>query len=93
MNRRVHACDESPDDPAARAILALLGKRAPPATICPSEAARALSPDDWRPLMPAVREAARRLALAGRLRITQRGATLDPAAEWVGAIRLAHPLR
>ena len=47
------------------AILALLARRRPGTTICPSEAARALAGDDdaaWRPLMPAVREAAAALA-------------------------------
>jgi predicted DNA-binding transcriptional regulator len=38
------------------AILSLLVRRAPTATICPSEVARAISPD-WRGAMPAVHAA------------------------------------
>uniref|UniRef100_A0A7I4F3V4 Uncharacterized protein n=1 Tax=Physcomitrium patens TaxID=3218 RepID=A0A7I4F3V4_PHYPA len=39
-------------------ILELLGKRAPAATICPSEAPRALHPENWRDLMDITRECA-----------------------------------
>ncbi|HYO36051.1 MAG TPA: DUF3253 domain-containing protein, partial [Geodermatophilus sp.] len=49
-----------------QAIDALLDARAPGATICPSEAARAVDPKGWRELMPAAREAAGRLAAAGQ---------------------------
>ena len=72
-----------------RAILAALARRTSGLSVCPSEVARALDAGDWRPLMPAVRDAARRLAAQGRIRVTQRGAVLDPRAEWQGAIRLA----
>jgi hypothetical protein len=61
----------------AETILALLAQRRPGATICPSEAARRLAEDDWRPLMPAVREAAARLADEGRVQVTQRGQVVD----------------
>ena len=44
------------------------------ATICPSEAARSLDPEAWKPLMEKTREAARRLAHRGVIEITQRGA-------------------
>jgi hypothetical protein len=72
------------------AILALLEARARGATICPSEAARAVAGDDeplWRPLMEPTREAARRLVAAGRLEITQSGRVVDPSAAR-GAVRL-----
>ena len=65
---------------AREAILALLAARRADATICPSEAARALAgddPADWRPLMPAVREAAAELADEGRVAVTQRGRPVD----------------
>ncbi len=39
-------------------IEGLLESRLPSATICPSEAARALAPQAWRPLMPEVRAVA-----------------------------------
>ena len=45
-----------------RAILELLAQRDAGATICPSEAARAVAPDDWRPLMQPARDAASNLA-------------------------------
>lgn len=72
---------------AARAlILSLLAERAPGATICPSEVARALDVD-WRPLMPAVREAAAGLVAEGRIDVTQGGEVVDLTAAR-GPIRL-----
>jgi hypothetical protein len=62
-----------------RAIDALLDERPAGATICPSEAARAVDPDGWRQLMPAARAAAGRLAAAGQVVVTQRGAVVDVA--------------
>ncbi|MCH8562115.1 DUF3253 domain-containing protein [Nesterenkonia sp. LB17] len=61
------------------AILDLLAKRAETATICPSEAARAVAGEDWRDQMDAARAAARRLEAAGVVEITQRGTAVDPA--------------
>lgn len=60
------------------AILALLGQRAATASICPSEAARAVAAD-WEPLMERARMAARRLVAAGAVVITQRGVEVDPS--------------
>jgi hypothetical protein len=62
-----------------RAIDALLDERWAGATICPSEAARAVDPDGWRELMPAARAAAGRLAAAGQVQVTQRGEVVDVA--------------
>ena len=62
-----------------RAIDALLDDRRDGATICPSEAARAVDPDGWRELMPAARAAAGRLAAAGQVEVTQRGEVVDVA--------------
>ncbi len=70
------------DDVDARleqAIDALLDQRRPDATICPSEAARAVDPEGWRELMPAARAAAGRLASAGAVEVTQGGAVVDVA--------------
>jgi len=61
-------------------IRALLDARADSASICPSDVARAVAPDDWRPLMEPVREAARRLVEAGEVEITQKGDVVDPAS-------------
>jgi hypothetical protein len=75
-------------------IRRLLGARAATATICPSEAARALaaaqgdaSDDAWRPLMEPARRAARRLVAAGEVEITQRGRVVDPSTA-KGPIRI-----
>ena len=62
-----------------RAIDALLDNRRDGATICPSEAARAVDPDGWRELMPAARAAAGRLAAVGQVEVTQRGEVVDVA--------------
>jgi hypothetical protein len=63
----------------AASIEALLGARRDGATICPSEAARALGGDDgaWRELMPLVRDVAAELADAGVLDVTQGGERVD----------------
>ncbi|MGY1762251.1 DUF3253 domain-containing protein [Geodermatophilus sp. SYSU D00779] len=62
-----------------QAIDALLDDRRAGATICPSEAARAVDPEGWRELMPAARAAAGRLAAAGQVEVTQRGEVVDVA--------------
>jgi hypothetical protein len=62
-----------------RAIGALLDARRPGATICPSEAARAVAPEGWRELMPQARAAAGRLAARGDVEVTQGGAVVDVA--------------
>lgn len=81
-----------PDDRTIRdAIHERLAARREGATICPSEAARALaSGDAWRALMPRVREVADAEAAAGRLVVTQRGRTVR-AREVRGPIRLGPP--
>jgi hypothetical protein len=60
------------------------------ATLCPSDVARALAVDEaeWRAMMPMVREVAARLAEAGQIVVTQRGAIVD-ARTARGPIRLA----
>ena len=69
-------------------IRSLLAVRAADATICPSEAARAVAgadadadadADAWRALMEPARRAARRLVAAGELEITQGGRVVDPS--------------
>ena len=71
------------DDALERSILALLVERSGGATICPSEAARAVADpasgeEGWRALMGPAREAAARLVAAGEVEVTQRGALVDP---------------
>jgi hypothetical protein len=45
-------------------------------TFCPSEAARAASPE-WRELMPHIKEAALELVDAGELEVLQKGKRVD----------------
>ena len=64
------------------AMQTLLASRARSASICPSEAARAVTNDDealWRPLMERARRAARRLVAKGIVEITQRNQVVDPS--------------
>lgn len=62
-----------------RVMLDLLDARAGGATICPSEAARAVGGDTWRDLMEPARAAARRLVARGEAEITQGGRVVDPS--------------
>jgi hypothetical protein len=79
---------QATDEPIRAAITALLARRAPPATICPSEAARALAPEAWRPLMPQVRAVALAMAHEGLLEIRQGGRPVPPDVPLRGPIRL-----
>ena len=68
----------APVDAALEAsLLALLEHRARSATACPSEAARAVGGEDWRPLMEPARAAARRLVARGLVEIIQGGHVVD----------------
>ncbi|MEU8679584.1 DUF3253 domain-containing protein [Streptomyces sp. NPDC048560] len=65
-----------------RAILELLERRDPKATICPSDAARAVyegEGDGWRALMEPARRAATRMVEAGEVEITQSGSPVEPS--------------
>lgn len=77
----------------------LLDSRSFPKTICPSEAARALTAAEiqatgvgsWRDLMPAIRSLAFEMRDSGELEILQRGEILPGSQTWeqtVGPIRL-----
>lgn len=70
----------SPEE-VQRAVLAHLAARAPDATICPSEVARALvgphsSPRDWREAMPWVHAAVDKLQAEGAVRLLWKGRLL-----------------
>ena len=71
-------------------ILSLLSDRPRSASICPSEAARAVGGDDWRPLLEPARAAARRLHGEGRAVITRGGRPADPSTA-KGPIRVRLP--
>lgn len=77
-------------DALERALARLLDARRPGASVCPSEAARAVSPDDWRDLMEAARAAAARMVGRGEAEITQGGRVVDPATAR-GPIRVRRP--
>jgi len=69
-------------------IRSLLSARSQGATICPSEAARAVGGEEgWRDLIEPARAAARRLVAAGEVVVTQRGAVVD-ASTAKGPIRI-----
>ncbi len=72
------------------AITDLLDARGAGKTICPSEAARRVDPEDWRPLMEPARRAAGRLVEAGEVEMTQQGQVVDPATVR-GPVRLRRP--
>ncbi len=75
-----------------QAILSLLSARAPDATVCPSEVARAVAnaagaaSGDWRALMPMVHEAVDRLVAEGEVRLSWKG---QPLAARAGPYRIA----
>lgn len=76
---RRHKVDDT-DRRLEASILDLLAQRSATATICPSDAARAVGDEDgWRDLMEPARRAARRLVAAGEVEITQGGRVVDPS--------------
>ncbi|MEM8633331.1 MAG: DUF3253 domain-containing protein [Pseudomonadota bacterium] len=80
--------EPSPDPEAiAAAIRALVHRRGPGKTLCPSEVARALAPGDWRTLMPKVRRTADALAAAGEVVVTEKGKVVS-ACTARGPIRI-----
>jgi len=70
------------------AILAAAASHGAEKSLCPSEVARALTPEDWRPLTARVRREAMALAREGRIEVLRKGRPVDPAAEIRGVIRL-----
>ncbi|MFN0164225.1 MAG: DUF3253 domain-containing protein, partial [Burkholderiales bacterium] len=77
---------DATDTALQQAIADLLAARPAGASICPSEAARAVAVD-WRPWMERARQAARRLVAAGAVVITQGGRVVEPSTA-VGPIRI-----
>ncbi len=73
-----------------RVIFGLARERGPSGSICPSEAARKISPYKWRAVMPQIIGAARRMAADGEILMLQGGKQVDPAAA-KGAFRLRLP--
>ncbi len=77
-------------DPIEAAIFNKLADRDPGKSICPSEVARELQPEQWQRMMPKVRGVALGLMRQGRLTITKKGKAVDPNA-LKGVIRLRLP--
>ena len=73
--QRLTAVDTALED----AIVQLLNARARDASICPSEAARAVGGESWQSLMEPARKAARRLVAQEKAQITQGGKVVDPS--------------
>ena len=82
------------DELARAATLVLLADRAPAATICPSEVARALVAEDdaasagagWRDAMPVVHAAIDQMVAEGLIRLSWKGEALATRA---GPYRIA----
>jgi hypothetical protein len=83
---------DATDHALEAAIEWLLAARPRGATICPSEAARAVLGEHGPAAMEQTRRAARRLVAAGRIEITQRGRVVDPSTAR-GPIRLRRAAR
>jgi Protein of unknown function (DUF3253) len=78
-----------PDDTTVQAaVRAMAQARGTVSSLCPSEVARALDADQWRRLMPVVRQAAAALACAGEVEVLQRGQVQSPRGPWRGPIRI-----
>lgn len=80
---------------AREAVLALLADRAPAATVCPSEVAKALAVTtgageavDWRTMMPAVHAAVDELAINRRVQLSWKGEALTMRS---GPYRIGQP--
>ena len=85
----------TPDDAttlleARQQLWALIVARGPGKTVCPSEAARSMAPEDWRSLMPIVRAAAAELIADGQAACYQRGRIVSLSAAR-GPVRFGMP--
>ena len=80
------------DAEISRILFELLATRGGTSTLCPSEVARALAPDEprWRALMPEVRRVVAGLASRGLVRVTSHGIEVD-VLEVHGPVRVGLP--
>ncbi len=69
------------------ALLQLAAERGPEKSLCPTDVARAVSAENWRPLLGAVRKVAADLARQGKIEILRKGKPINPD-EMRGVIRL-----
>lgn len=68
-------------------LLRLAAERGPAKSLCPTDVARAVSAEEWRPLLGAVRKVAADLARQGKIEILRKGKPISPD-EMRGVIRL-----
>ena len=69
------------------ALLHLAAERGPEKSLCPTDVARAVSGENWRPLLGAVRKVAADLARQGKIEILRKGKPINPD-DMRGVIRL-----
>lgn len=72
-------------------ILTLTAERGSGKTICPTEAARAVSETRWQKLLPDVRAEAVRLHKAGVIAIYRKGKPVEDPDTFKGVYRLGLP--
>ncbi|MFN3835624.1 MAG: DUF3253 domain-containing protein [Glycocaulis sp.] len=77
-------------DTIETAILTLVEQRGAGKSICPSEAARAVWPEEWQKRMREVRAVAMGLARKGQISILRKGKPVDPE-DFKGVYRLSLP--
>jgi hypothetical protein len=68
-------------------LLRLAAERGPAKSLCPTDVARAVSAEEWRPLLGAVRKVAADLARQGKIEILRKGKPINPD-DMRGVIRL-----
>ena len=68
-------------------ILRIAAERGPEKSLCPTDVARAVSAENWRPLLGAVRKVAADLARQGKIEILRKGKPINPD-DMRGVIRL-----
>ena len=68
-------------------LLRLAAERGPAKSLCPTDVARAVSAEEWRPLLGAVRKVAADLARQGKIEILRKGKPINPN-DMRGVIRL-----
>ncbi|GGG99633.1 hypothetical protein GCM10007420_14370 [Glycocaulis albus] len=78
-------------DTIESAILALVEQRGAGKSICPSEAARAVWPEEWQKRMREVRGVAIGMARKGEISILRKGKPVDPD-DFKGVYRLSLPV-
>ena len=69
------------------ALLRIAAERGPEKSLCPTDVARAVSAENWRPLLGSVRKVAADLARQGKIEILRKGKPINPD-DMRGVIRL-----